>query len=54
VRHNLLRRENSLDGVAAVLAHPQALAQCHAWLSHHLPKAERRAFQISWKMAVGA
>jgi chorismate mutase / prephenate dehydratase len=42
VRHNLLRRENSLDGVTAVLAHPQALAQCHAWLSHHLPHAERR------------
>jgi chorismate mutase/prephenate dehydratase len=25
-----------------VCAHPQALAQCHAWLSHHLPDAERR------------
>ena len=23
-------------------AHPQALAQCHSWLSHHLPDAERR------------
>jgi chorismate mutase/prephenate dehydratase len=42
VRHNLLRRENSLAGVTAVVAHPQALAQCHAWLSHHLPLAERR------------
>ena len=43
VRHNLLRKiENSLDGVVAVCAHPQALAQCHAWLSHHLPGAERR------------
>jgi len=42
VRHNLLRKENSLQGVKAVCAHPQALAQCHAWLSHHLPDAERR------------
>ena len=42
VRHNLLRKVDSLDGIAAVCAHPQALAQCHAWLSHHLPDAERR------------
>ena len=42
VRHNLLRRENSLDAISAVCAHPQALAQCHAWLSLHLPHAERR------------
>ena len=42
VRHNLLRRGDSLDGISAVLAHPQALAQCHAWLSTHLPHAERR------------
>ena len=43
VRHHLLRSTNSLDGIEAVLAHPQALAQCHAWLSRHLPNAERRA-----------
>jgi chorismate mutase / prephenate dehydratase len=42
VRHNLLRKSDSLDGIQAVAAHPQALAQCHAWLSHHLPQAERR------------
>ena len=42
VRHNLLRKVDSLAGIAAVCAHPQALAQCHAWLSHHLPSAERR------------
>ena len=42
VRHNLLRREPSLDGIQAVLAHPQALAQCSAWLNQHLPQAERR------------
>ena len=42
VRHNLLRRENVLTDISAVCAHPQALAQCHAWLSHHLPNVERR------------
>jgi len=42
VRHNLLRKSDSLEGIAAVCAHPQALAQCHAWLSHHLPAVERR------------
>ena len=43
VRHNLLRRDNTLAGIQAVCAHPQALAQCHAWLSNHLPAVERRA-----------
>ena len=42
VRHNLLRKLDSAQDVAAVCAHPQALAQCHRWLSHHLPEAERR------------
>ena len=41
VRHNLLRRSDSLEGISAVLAHPQALAQCHGWLANHLPNAER-------------
>ena len=42
VRHNLLRKVDSLEGITAVCAHPQALAQCHGWLSTHLPHAERR------------
>ena len=42
VRHNLLRRENRLDGLTAICAHPQALAQCNAWLSERLPGVERR------------
>ena len=42
VRHNLLRVLDSLDGITAVCAHPQALAQCHSWLSNHLPHVERR------------
>ena len=43
VRHNLLRQSNSLQDIEVVMAHPQALAQCQAWLSQHLPNAERRA-----------
>lgn len=43
VRHHLLRQTNSLEGIEAVLAHPQALAQCQGWLSKHLPDVERRA-----------
>ena len=42
VRHNLLRKSESLDAIGAVCAHPQALAQCHAWLTDHLPQVERR------------
>lgn len=42
VRHNLLRLSNSLDDIEVILAHPLALAQCQAWLSKHLPHAERR------------
>lgn len=43
VRHNLLRRSDSLDGIEVVLAHPQALMQCQKWLGEHLPHAECRA-----------
>jgi len=43
VRHHLLRLDNSVQGIEAVLAHPQALAQCQGWLGANLPQAERRA-----------
>jgi chorismate mutase/prephenate dehydratase len=43
VRHNLLRLSDSLEGIEAVIAHPQALAQCQGWLTTHLPHVERRA-----------
>lgn len=43
VRHNLLRLTDSMEGIEAVYAHPQALAQCQAWLTMHLPNAARHA-----------
>ncbi len=43
IHHNLLRRGGSLQGLRAVLAHPQALSQCRQWLDTHLPGVERRA-----------
>lgn len=42
VTHNLLRKDLSRDGITAVCAHQQALAQCQGWLSQNLPGAERR------------
>lgn len=42
VRHHLLRTTPSLEGIEAVYAHPQALAQCQGWLNTHLPDVERR------------
>ncbi len=43
VRHNLLRLSDNMEGIEAVYAHPQALAQCQDWLTAHLPNAERHA-----------
>jgi chorismate mutase / prephenate dehydratase len=43
VRHNVLRKTDSLEGIEVVLAHQLALAQCQEWLNKHLPNAERRA-----------
>jgi chorismate mutase/prephenate dehydratase len=43
VRHNLLRLSDSMEGIEAVYAHPQALAQCQEWLTTHLPNAARHA-----------
>lgn len=41
VRHNLLRLIDSTQDIQTIYAHPQALAQCHAWLSRHLPHVQR-------------
>jgi len=43
IRHCLLTRHGTLDGVTRILAHPQALAQCQGWLNQHLPGMARDA-----------
>jgi chorismate mutase/prephenate dehydratase len=42
VQHNLLCKSATLHNIKVIVAHPQALAQCHGWLNGHLPQAERR------------
>ena len=39
VSHCLLTRSGTLDGIQKVYSHPQALAQCRAWLCANLPRA---------------
>jgi chorismate mutase/prephenate dehydratase len=43
VHHSLMTKSGSMEGVKAVCAHSQALAQCQVWLNLHHPKLERRA-----------
>jgi chorismate mutase/prephenate dehydratase len=43
VHHCLMTRSGTLDGVTRVRAHPQALAQCQAWLSEHRPDLLRES-----------
>lgn len=44
IDHHLLTRSGTMDGIARIGAHPQALAQCLAWLDHHYPGIERTSF----------
>lgn len=41
IRHHLLGTMESPEEVKRVCAHPQALAQCRAWLNEFLPDAEQ-------------
>ncbi|MDC8757528.1 prephenate dehydratase [Janthinobacterium fluminis] len=43
IHHSLMTRSGTMDGVGAICAHAQALAQCQAWLKQHYPHIERRA-----------
>ena len=43
VQHSLMTRTGTMDGITAICAHSQALAQCQAWLNEHYPQLERRA-----------
>ena len=41
IQHCLMSHSESMSEIKAVHAHPQALAQCWAWLNANLPNAER-------------
>jgi len=41
IHHCLMSSNTELSAIKAVHAHPQALAQCRAWLDHNLPNAKR-------------
>jgi chorismate mutase/prephenate dehydratase len=41
VHHSLMTKSGSMDGVSQICAHPQALAQCQAWLNQHYPSIQR-------------
>lgn len=43
VHQNLMSKDVPLAAITKVYSHAQSLAQCHGWLSHHLPHAERVA-----------
>ncbi|MBU4609334.1 prephenate dehydratase [Achromobacter sp. GG226] len=43
VRHCLMTRSGTLEGVTRVMAHPQALAQCQGWLTQHAAGIPREA-----------
>src|SRR6204780_964450 len=41
ISHCLMGKMNGFEAVKRVCAHPQALAQCRAWLGEQLPEGER-------------
>lgn len=43
IRHCLMTQSGTMEGITAVAAHPQALAQCQGWLSRNYPGLERVA-----------
>lgn len=50
--HSLLSTADDISQITSVYAHPQALAQCSAWLKAHLPKAEQISVESNAKAAV--
>ncbi len=40
ISHALMSHANELESIQTVYSHPQALAQCQAWLEHHHPEAQ--------------
>src|SRR3984893_14418964 len=43
INHHLMGRMSGMSDIKRVCAHPQALAQCRAWLDEQLPDVERVA-----------
>ena len=43
IHHQLLSKNSSLDQIAQVWAHPQALAQCRRWLAENLAHVDQHA-----------
>jgi len=41
VHHSLMTKSGLMEGVSQICAHPQALAQCQAWLNQHYPSIQR-------------
>lgn len=41
IHQQLLGKMRSLDGISRIVAHPQSLAQCRAWLSEYLSGVEQ-------------
>jgi chorismate mutase/prephenate dehydratase len=42
VHHSLMTASGTMTGVERICAHPQALAQCQAWLNQHYPAVTRQ------------
>ena len=42
VHHSLMTASGAMVGITRICAHPQALAQCQAWLNQHHPAIERQ------------
>lgn len=42
INHHLLHLNSDMSNVKTIVAHPQALAQCHHWLKEHYPHVEQK------------
>jgi chorismate mutase/prephenate dehydratase len=54
IHHQLLTKASSLGDVTKVAAHPQALAQCRAWLQKNLPNAKHAPMESNAAAAQAA
>ncbi|HEY4316944.1 MAG TPA: prephenate dehydratase [Herbaspirillum sp.] len=54
IHHSLMTKSGKMDGVARICAHPQALAQCDAWLKQNYPNIVRDAVSSNAQAAVMA